>query len=398
MLVPGPKAPIVESADQRRRVAVLGSTGSIGTSTLEVLRKNGDQFEVFALTAARNKALLQQQVELFSPRFAALADRTAVELTKGGAAIFSSNGTSFITDPAEIVELAASPNLDIVVAAVVGFDCLPSVLTAIRANKQIALANKESVVCAGALLQQLLAKSSATIIPVDSEHSAIFQCLQGARFNEIAELTLTASGGPFLDLAPEQLRTITPEQATKHPRWKMGAKISVDSATMMNKALELIEAHWLFGVNPDKIKVLVHPQSIIHSLVSFSDGSVLAQLSVPDMKGPIAFALAYPKQRLGQIMPTLDLAQLASLEFRDLDPLRFPAINLARHCIEAGGGMSAVLNLANECAVELFMAGKITFDRIVPLVEEALSRWSGIKYSCFEDLLALRQEVQAGFI
>lgn len=382
-------------ATGKRKVAVLGSTGSIGTSALEVLHDNQSNYHVFALVAGSNGFSLGEQVARFGPRYAALQDKLALSKLLSDQAANRLNGTKFVHGAEEIAQLAAHHDVDIVLAAIVGFDCLAPVVSAIKSNKQIALANKESIVCAGALLEDLLQHSGACIIPVDSEHSAIFQALRGDQHSDIASLTLTASGGPFLDFSASQLRNITPAQAVKHPRWNMGAKISIDSATMMNKALELIEAHWLFGIDANNIKVVVHPQSIVHSLASFVDGSCLAQLSVPDMKGPIAYALSYPGKRLSNVMPTLELDDIRTLEFRTLDDDRFPAVSLARHCLNAGGALPAVLNLANELAVAMFMREQITFDRIVPMVEEALSKWSGVQYGSIDDLFALREQICA---
>lgn len=384
-----------DSPEQKRKVALLGSTGSIGLSALEVLSSNNADYQIFGLAARKNITLFLDQLKEYTPAQAVLGSKTAYDQLISQTGSVSLNGTRLLHGPESIAELAADGQVDIVLAAIVGFDCLQPVVSAIEADKQVALANKESIVCAGSFLKKLLEKSKASIVPVDSEHSAIFQALQGERHSDIAHLTLTASGGPFLNLSPSQLKQITPDQAVKHPRWNMGAKISIDSATMMNKALELIEAYWLFGVEAERIKVVIHPQSIIHSLVAFVDGSCLAQLSVPDMKGPIAYALAYPNKRMSAVMPTLELEQIKALEFLKLDDNRFPAVSLARQCLLRGGAMPAVLNLANERAVALFLKGAITFDRIVPFVEEALSKWDGVQYATLQDLYELREQIFA---
>jgi len=370
-----------------RRVVILGSTGSIGQSALEVIRRNPEAFEVLGLLAGRNVDLLARQAAEFRPRFVALADEPASRPPLPGE-------TEFLVGGGAATALASLPEADTVVAAVVGAAGLPGVMAGLAAGKTIALANKESLVMAGSLVAELMRGSGAVLLPVDSEHSAIFQCLQGAHEREISRLILTASGGPFLDLPAADLDRVTPEQATNHPRWRMGPKISVDSATMFNKALELIEAHWLFGLPEEKIDVIIHPGSIVHSAVELIDGSLLAQLSTPDMKGPIAFALSYPIGRLPGTMTPLRLEELGKLEFRPLEAGRFPAVGLARQCLRAGGAATAVMNIANEVAVGAFLEKRLSFSRIVPVVERALEQFSGRQARGLAEVLELEREVR----
>lgn len=379
-----PLVPIVSGKTPpatRRRVAVLGSTGSIGRSTLDIIRSNPESFEPFALVAGKDSAGLAAQCAEFSPRFAALA-------TEGVACDVGSK-TEFLCGEAAIAELAGHPDVDVVVAAVVGSSGLRAVLSAVRAGKFVALANKESLVCAGRLVAELQAVSGATIVPVDSEHSALFQALQGAKLDQVSKFILTASGGPFLNASAEQLAAITPAQAVNHPRWKMGAKISVDSATLVNKALEVIEACWLFGVAEERVAVLVHPESIVHSLVDFCDGSQIAQLSVPDMRGAISYAINYPNQRLAGIMSRLQLEKIGTLHFMELDQLRFPAVSIARSAMREGGAMPAIFNQANEEAVRMFLENRVAFVDIVPIIERTLSEMSGTGYTDESELFAV---------
>ena len=374
------------------RLCVLGSTGSIGLSALEIVRRHPEKFEVVALGAGSNAALLGKQIAEFKPRYAALFDeKAAVSLRSDPAAAACSE---ILSGSGGISSLAALPEADIVLAAIVGATGLGPVLTALEAGKRIALANKESLVAGGSLVSAVLRRRSGSIIPVDSEHSAIFQALLGQHRGDLSSLILTASGGAFLKIPLEQLGKVTPREALQHPNWSMGAKVTIDSSTMMNKALEVIEAYWLFGVEADRIEVLIHPQSIVHSLVSFVDGTRIAQLSVPDMKGPIAFALTHPGPRLPEIMAPLDLPHSAVLEFLELDAERFPAVDLAKDCLRAGGGAAAVLNAANEVAVERFLRGALPFNGIVALVREAVDRFGDLEFSDYQGLLDLMQEVK----
>ncbi|MBN8548877.1 MAG: 1-deoxy-D-xylulose-5-phosphate reductoisomerase [Deltaproteobacteria bacterium] len=388
MLVPRQALRSIQEIASPIRVAIFGSTGSIGKSALEVIASQRGRFEVVALVANRSADLLHAQALQFRPRFVGLGEAEALKKFRA----LPSTGSQIVGET-EVHSLAALPEVDVVVAAIVGAAGLRCVETALCSGKKVALANKESLVTAGPLVTQAMQGSGAQLLPVDSEHSAIFQALQGAGEQEVSELTLTASGGPFWRLASSELDQVTPAQAVKHPRWSMGAKISVDSASMMNKALELIEAHWLFGLKPDRIKVLLHPQSIVHSLVNFIDGSQLAQLSVPDMKGPIAFAMAYPHGRLPGVMQGLDLAKIGNLEFFELDSKRFPAVDLARQCLAVGPAASAVFNMANEAAVGAFLAGRMKFTAITPFVERMLSEIQFEFPASFEGLHAVLAQV-----
>ena len=376
------------------KVALLGSTGSIGKATLEVVQKFPERFKVVALSAGSNSELLEQQIAAFAPQYCYLEDPVKRKELINSETIKSSN-TELFNSEEQLLALLRAGEADLVVAAVVGFAGLPGVVAAIEGGALVALANKESLVSAGQLISDLLKKHKSALIPVDSEHSAIFQALQGERLDDISELVVTASGGPFRTLAAADFAAITPAQALKHPTWTMGAKITIDSASMVNKALELAEAHWLFGVATKAISVLVHPQSIIHSLVNFSDGSAIAQLGVPDMKVPIAYALNYPLGRLPGIASRLNLATLGTLEFFPLDNVKFRAPKLMLSCLDSGGVASAVFTITNDIAVKAFLEQKITFDRIIGMIEAALERYGGLKYSSLSDLLSLRDTIYA---
>lgn len=373
-----------------RRVVILGSTGSIGRSALEVISAHRERFEVVALVAGRNAELLAEQVVRFSPKIAVIADGSGEGVVQRAAAKV---GCRVETGELAAAEAAAHPDAEVVLAAIVGFAGLPGVLRAVECGKVIALANKESLVCAGEPLRALQQRTGALIIPVDSEHSALFQALLGHRREDLQSLILTASGGPFLRTPIERFATITPAEAVRHPRWNMGPKISVDSATLVNKALELIEARWLFDTPPADIEVVIHPQSIVHSLVRYHDQTQIAQLSVPDMKGAIAYGLTWPEARLCGVMAPLDLTAVGSLEFIALDERRFPAISLARHALQRGGTGPAVFNIANEVAVASFLSGALRFDRIVPLIEQVLERVAARPLLDTRELLPLRDEV-----
>src|SRR5271169_6642419 len=335
-----------------RRVTILGSTGSVGQSTVDLLLRNPDAFVVEALTANRNPALLAEQARALGARFAAIGEPDYYPALKDALA---GTGIETACGPASLVEAAVRP-AEWVMAGIVGAAGLAPTLAAIRRGAIVALANKEVLVCAGTLVMQEVARCGATLLPVDSEHNAIWQCFDRERAETIDRIILTASGGPFRERAIEEMRWVTPQQAVAHPNWSMGAKISVDSATMMNKGLEIIEAFHLFGLPEPRIEVLIHPQSVIHSMVAYVDGSVLAQLGPPDMRTPIAHALAYPDR-----MPTpaarLDLATLGKLTFEAPDPGRFPALRLAREALRAGGAAPTILNAANEVAVAGFLGG-----------------------------------------
>jgi len=350
-----------------RRITILGATGSIGKSTLDLVERNRDAFQVAAVTAATNVEALADIVRRTGARLAVVADES--RYTDLAELLVGTNCRAAAGEGA-LVEAAAG-DADLVMAAIVGCAGLKPVMGAVEAGRTVALANKEALVTAGALMTDAARESGSTLLPIDSEHNAIFQCLAGNRADDVARLVLTASGGPFRSASAEAIGAATPAQAVAHPNWSMGAKISVDSATMMNKGLELIEAHYLFGLPSQRIEILVHPQSIVHSMVEFVDGSVLAQLGSADMRIPISYALAWPER-----MPTpaqrLDLAAIARLDFEAPDPDRFPALKLAREALEAGGAAPVVLNAANEIAVASFLAGKITFPDIAQVVHEAL--------------------------
>ena len=353
----------------RRTISILGATGSVGTSTLDLVERDPERFEVVALTAAKNVAGLADAARRTGARLAVIDDPSLLpELEER----LSGSGCRAAAGRDALIE-AASVGADLVMAAIVGCAGLEPVMAAVDAGRTVALANKEALVTAGALMTDAARRSSATILPVDSEHNAIFQCLAGASLDNVSKLVLTASGGPFRTRSSAEMGAMTPAQAVAHPNWSMGAKISVDSATLMNKGLALIEAHHLFGLASDRIDILVHPQSVIHSMVEYVDGSVLAQLGSPDMRIPIAYALAYP-ERMKTPAERLDLGRIARLDFEAPDLDRFPALRLARHALEAGGAMPVVLNAANEVAVAAFLDGKIGFLDIARLVEEAMAQ------------------------
>ena len=373
MIIPRSTQRTKNESQAKRSLTILGSTGSIGCTALEFVGRHSDAFEVHSLVAGRQVEKLAEQIIKFRPKFAAVPGQAEYVALQKLMAQQPNCPTELLCGAQAINDVAGHPDSDVVLAAIVGSAGLPSIAAAIAANKLIALANKESLVCAGALLAKMLASSKATIIPVDSEHSALFQLIEGQCLKDISSVTLTASGGPFLKLSKELFNRVTPEQAIKHPRWNMGAKISVDSATLVNKALEVIEAHWLFGLEPAQIEVVVHPQSIVHGLVNFNDGSQIAHLSVPDMAGPISFALGWPGLRFCSAISKLDLSKLQTLEFFDLDADKFPAVSLAKTSLKQGGIKPALFNIANEVAVEAFLGNKLSFDRIIPVIEQALS-------------------------
>ena len=351
-----------------RRLAILGATGSIGKSTLDLVERNRERFEVTAVTAATNVEALAQIVRRTGASLAVIADerryRDLAELLVG-------TNCRAAAGEEGLVE-AASDEAELVIAAIVGCAGLKPVMAAVKGGRTIALANKEALVSAGAVMIDAAAAAGATLLPVDSEHNAIFQCLAGSRSQDVSRIILTASGGPFRTASAETIRNASPAEAVAHPNWSMGAKISVDSATLMNKGLELIEAHYLFGLPSAQLDVVIHPQSVIHSMVEFVDGSVLAQLGSPDMRIPIAYALAWP-ERMPSPAQRLDFAATARLDFEAPDLYRFPALRLAREALEAGGAAPAVLNAANEVAVASFLSGEIGFADISEVVQEALS-------------------------
>jgi 1-deoxy-D-xylulose-5-phosphate reductoisomerase len=340
-----------------KKISILGSTGSIGTSTLAVAERFPERFAVVALAAGNNSDLLGSQIRKFKPAIAAIAgEKAAEELRKQCKDL----PVRILSGIEGMIQAAAAEDADITVSAIVGTAGLVPTMAAIRAGKDIALANKEVLVTAGELVMAECRSRNVRLFPVDSEHSAIFQCLHSGERGDVRRLILTASGGPFRNHTKKDLAKVTLAQALKHPNWNMGRKITIDSATLMNKGLEVIEAHWLFGMGPEQINVLVHPQSIVHSLVEYQDGSVVAQLGMPDMKGPIAYALSYP-DRLPDVSPGLDLASIATLTFQEPDRDLFPCLGFAYDALKAGGSMPAVLSAANEVAVRYFLEEKIGF-------------------------------------
>ena len=360
-------------AGELQRVWVLGSTGSIGVSTLDVLSRHRGRFEVFALSAMNRIDDLAAQCREWQPRFAVVPDAARAVALRS---VLGDVDTEVLDTAGALAEIAAHPEVDVVMAAIVGAAGLRPCLAAARAGKRLLLANKEALVVGGGLLMRAVGEGGATLLPIDSEHSAIFQCLPDdprSWRQRIDHIVLTASGGPFRLRDPSTLGDVTPEQACAHPNWVMGRKISVDSATMMNKALEVIEAHWLFDLPPEDIRVVVHPQSIIHSMVVCRDHSVLAQLGTPDMRVPIAYGLAFP-ERIASGAEALDFAALSSLTFEEADACRYPGLHLAWQTLRAAPGSAAVLNAANEEAVAAFLAGTIGFDRIHGVNAETLQR------------------------
>jgi len=356
-----------------KRLTILGSTGSVGRNALEIVSCHMNCFKVSVLTAGSNTALLEKQIQAFSPEVVALADEKAAKELRRKLGKSHASSLHILSGEAGVLEAAAYGDSDFVLSAIVGSAGLAPTLSAIHAGKTIGLANKESLVMAGDMVMEASRKYGASILPVDSEHSAVFQCIEGHKKSDVRRIILTASGGPFVDRAPHELHNIKPEEALKHPRWNMGKKISVDSATLMNKGLEVIEAHHLFDLPPDKIDVLIHPQSIVHSMVEFLDRSCIAQLSIPDMKGPIAYALTYP-ERLKNVMPGLELDSVESLTFKKPDLACFPCLSYAYTALEAGGTMPSVLNAANEVAVNAFLKGMISFLHIPLVIKKTLDQ------------------------
>jgi 1-deoxy-D-xylulose-5-phosphate reductoisomerase len=353
-----------------KRLAILGSTGSIGRSALAVVDAHPSRLEVAALAAGDNAVLLAQQIARHRPRLAAMATTAGADRLR--AALDSSPATDVRCGAEGLLAVATHPEVDIVICASAGTAGLEAVLAAIDAGKTIALANKEVLVMAGALVTEAARRRGVSILPVDSEHNAIHQCLHGRHPQEIRRLILTASGGPFRELSQSELERVGPDAALRHPTWRMGRKITIDSATLMNKGLEVIEAHWLFGVDADRIDVLIHPQSIVHSMVELTDGSVIAQLGVTDMRLPIQYACSYP-DRWEAALPALDLAQAGRLEFHEPAHERFPCLALAYRALRTGGTLPVVLNAANEVAVEAFLDGKLGFMAIPRVIEKTMN-------------------------
>ncbi len=374
----------------KKQIAILGSTGSIGTQTLDVVRNHPERFEVYALSAHRSIDRLIQQAREFHPEVVCIADETLYEPLRDA---LSDLPIKVWAGTEAIADMVTMPTIDVVVAAMVGYAGLRPTIAAICAGKTIALANKETLVVAGDIICRLAQEHHTPILPVDSEHSAIFQSLVGEGNNEIEKILLTASGGPFRTFSLEQMRTVTAAQALRHPNWDMGAKITIDSASMMNKGFEVIEAKWLFGVSVDNIQVLVHPQSIVHSAVQFADGAVKAQLGTPDMHLPIQYALTYP-ERINNPSERLDLFQAKNLTFEAPDPERFPNLLLAYEATKQGGNMPCVLNAANEVVNLAFREGKCGFLQMSDVIAATLRRADYIPAPTYEDYVATDQSAR----
>ncbi len=384
------------AATAPRGVTILGSTGSVGCNTIDLIQRHPDAFTVQALTANNSVALLAEQARALRPQLAVVADPKGYEDLKDALA---GTGIECAAGPAAVVEAATRP-AEWVMAAIVGVAGLESTLAAVRRGAIVALANKECLVSAGDVMMAEVRGNGATLLPVDSEHSAIFQVFEFDRADKVDRIILTASGGPFLGMDLADMAGVTPEQAVAHPNWDMGAKISVDSATMMNKGLELIEAYHLFPVPEERIEILVHPQSVVHSMVAYVDGSVLAQMGTPDMRTPIAFALGWP-ERMAAPATRLALEEIGDLTFEAPDPARFPALRVARHALQTGGGAPTILNAANEVAVQNFLSGRIGFLDIVRIVEHTLERAPNGKLENLDDVGeadAAARRIAASFI
>ena len=380
----------MKSVSKRKKIVVLGSTGSIGENVLRVAANFPERFQIIGLAAERKAERLFQQATQFSVRHIAIAEPETARRYAG----LAPAGVEVLQGTDGLEKLSSLAEADIVAAAVVGMAGLKPVLAALRQGTNVALATKEVLVAGGAQVMQAREKSGASILPIDSEHSAIFQCLEGRSPGHVRRIILTASGGPFADKPAIDFEKVTVEDALKHPRWKMGKKVTVDSATMMNKGLEMMEAHWLFSIGLDKIEILVHPESIVHSLVEFVDGSVLAQLSKSDMRFAIQYALTYPDRVDGKL-PALDLSELGALHFSIPDEKRFPCLALARRAAHEGGTMPAVLNAANEVAVREFLLGKIKFSGIWKLVETVMNAHRGQTNPTLDDIILADQWARA---
>ncbi|MEI6754131.1 MAG: 1-deoxy-D-xylulose-5-phosphate reductoisomerase [Paludibacter sp.] len=366
---------------QKKQIAILGSTGSIGTQALEVISENDSLFEVYALTANHNVDLLIEQARKYKPEMVAIGNESHYQTLKNA---LSDLPIKVFAGADSIAQLAEMQPIDIVLTAMVGYSGLKPTMSAIKAGKKIALANKETLVVAGELIRELATQYNAAIIPVDSEHSAIFQCLAGEGNNPIEKLILTASGGPFRTKTIHELEYVTSAQALKHPNWDMGAKITIDSASLMNKGFEIIEAKWLFGVTPDQIEVVVHPQSIIHSMVQFNDGSIKAQLGMPDMKLPIQYAFTYP-DRLKTNFPRFDFNLCSQFTFERPDMERFRNLEYAFYAMDKGGNMPCILNAANEVVVAEFLKDKIGFLQMSDIIEDVMGKAEFIAKPTYED-------------
>ena len=366
-----------------KNVVILGSTGSIGKSTLDVIRNLKHKYKVVALSANSQWKLLSEQVNEFKPESVSLADESCVDFLRNS---LPDNSIQILTGENSVRKMVSGENVDIVLSAIVGGAGLPAAIEVIKSRKTLALANKEALVMAGGLIMPLAKKYDVSIIPVDSEHSAVLQALRAGRRDEVKKIIITASGGPFRNHPIEKLSEVTKEEALNHPTWSMGNKITIDSATMMNKALEVIEAKWLFDLDASQIEVVIHPESIIHSLVEFCDGSVIAQMGLPDMKVPIQFALTYPDRENGNVK-SLDLAKLGTLNFQKPDMDKFPALRLGYEVVEKGGTMGATFNAANEVSVQEFLDNKIKFTDIANTVEHVMNEHNFISDPTLQDIM-----------
>jgi len=375
---------------RRKKISIFGVTGSIGKSAVDLVRTYPDKFEIYGLTAHQNCTELAQLIAEFSPKYAVISNpQSYAELSQ----LCREADTNLLTGADALVELATH-QVDLLIAGIVGLAGMNSVYAAIQSGQTIALANKETLVAAGHLMMAELQKSEARILPIDSEHNAIYQCLASESSSDIKTITLTASGGPFRDLRPSELHQVTLESALAHPNWEMGPKVTIDSATMMNKGLELIEAYWLFGLKPEQIKAVIHPQSAIHGLVEFCDGSWLAHMGIADMRVPISHALGFP-ERLAWPTESLDLISLGQLDFKKIDTALYPCFASAYSVIGTNPANAVILNAANEVAVDWFLAGKITFTEISRLVDRALeSNINRAMLNCLDDVIALDRETR----
>ncbi|MDR2814467.1 MAG: 1-deoxy-D-xylulose-5-phosphate reductoisomerase [Prevotellaceae bacterium] len=374
----------------KKRIAILGSTGSIGTQALDVIAQHPDKYEVETLTAHRNVQLLARQAVRFQPNAVVIADSAGYGELKD---LLAGQPIKVFAGSEAVNEVVQLPGVDVVISSLVGIAGLAPTIRAVEAKKQVALANKETLVAAGDLIRQLVKKNGAAITPVDSEHSAIFQCLAG-ECSPIEKIYLTASGGPFLHASADELERATREQALRHPQWSMGAKVTIDSASMMNKGFEVIEARWLFDLKPEQIEVLVHPQSVVHSMVQFADGSVKAQLGTPDMRIPIAYALSYP-ERVPLNVNRLSFAETPNLTFQKPDTEKFRCLALAYEALKLGGNAACAVNAANEVAVDAFLHDKIGFRDIAEMVEEGLQKNDFIAQPTLEDYLETDRRIRA---
>jgi len=374
----------------KKKIAILGSTGSIGTQTLEVIEEHPDLFEAYALTANHNADLLIEQARKFNPEFVVIADETLYGKVKDA---LSDLPMKVYAGSDAICEVASMDTIDVVLTAMVGYAGLKPTIAAIKAHKTIALANKETLVVAGQLVEKLSMENHAPILPVDSEHSAIFQCINGENPDQIEKIIITASGGPFLHTPADKLKDVTPAQALNHPNWSMGAKITIDSASMMNKGFEVIEAKWLFGLQPEQIDVIVHPQSIVHSMVQYVDGAVKAQLGIPDMKLPIQYALTYPN-RVHLSAPRLDFRKDSQLTFLEPDTKKFRNLTFAFEALRRKGNAACVLNAANEVVVNAFLHEKIGFLTMSDIIEKTMEKAAYIAEPTYEDYVQSDKEAR----